>query len=364
MNAVRERILRRLTEYAEAVLGGQTVPWQQLGTGPVRELEEKLCRHTGMRHALLVPSATTGLLLVGLALGMRPGDHFITTPYTWGGALVWLYLGCRLSFADLDPTTLTLDPESVARRVTPQTRAVLSVDTDGVPTDDEALRRLADEHGLAYVADCARSLGARRHGRPAGTRAHAVVLSFTHGKTLDLGEGGAVLTDDDGLYERLLLYGQHPLRQKKELGLDVGNEVALNGRIHPLAALLGTELFGWFMKRVSRRQRDGRRLTRAINGTGLAVAPDLEALGIVPTYYRLTFAWNGGPEPERLLARLRSRGWQLRLEPPTDVPIYRHRGFMRRFGRRVEACACPVAERELARRWRVLTADGLTGAVR
>lgn len=351
MNALRARILQRLTEYVDAVLAGRTVPWQQLGTGPVRELEERLGRYTGMRHALLAPSATTGLLMVGLAIGMRRGAHFITTPYTWGGALVWLYLGCRVSFADLDPETLTLDPESVARCIRPQTRAVLSVDTDGVPSDDGALRELADRHGLVYVADCARSLGARRAGRPAGRRAHVMVLSFSHGKTLDLGEGGAVLTDDEGLYERLLLYGQHPMRQKKELGLDAGHEVALNGRIHPLAALLGAELFDRALRRARLRRRVGRRLVEDINDTGLAAAPDWTARGIVPTYYRLTFTWRGRPQPEALRTRLGTRGWRLGVEPLAAMPVYRDPGFIRRFGRRVEAAVCPAAEQELARRW-------------
>jgi dTDP-4-amino-4,6-dideoxygalactose transaminase len=322
-------------------------PWHYTGTGPVRRWEAQLRRFTGMRHALLVSNATTGLLLVGLAAGLRPGDRFITTPRGWGGALApWLHLGARVAFADLEPQTLTLDPEAVRRLIDPHTRAILSQDADGFPADDECLRRLADEHGLLFVYDGARSLGALRHGRPAGTRAHVLVLSFTHGKLLDVGEGGAILTDDDRLYERLLRLSQHPLRQKRELGLDAASEFALNARIHPAAALRGAARFPRALRRARTQRARLVRLAEAIQATGLASAS--VPPGIEPGGRRLPFAWQDLPRPQALAARL---GPRVALLPPTERPIYQRPTFRELFGDRLDAAACPVAERELARRW-------------
>jgi len=325
-------------------------PWHYTGTGPVREWEAQLRDYTGMRHALLVSNATTGLLLVGLAAGLRPGDRFITGPRGWGGALVWLHLGCRVAFADLEPEGLTPDPEAVRRLIDPQTRAILSVDADGFPADDDRLRQLADEHGLLYVYDGARSLGALRHGRPAGTRAHVLVLSFTHGKLLDVGEGGALLTDDDRLYERLLRLSQHPLRQKRELGLDGASEFSLNGRIHPAAALRGAARFPQVLQRARIQRARLVRLAEALRRTGLVYVPNLP--GLEPVGRRLPFCWQGLPRPQVLAARL---GPRIAVLPPTERPIYERTPFRELFGGQVDAASCPVAERELARRWTVET---------
>jgi perosamine synthetase len=352
---LRMKIMRRLEAYVNATLQGQAIPFHQLGTGAVGELERKLKQYTGMRHALLVSNATTGLLLLALALGLRRA-HFVTTPYTWAGSLVWMYLGCRISFADADPSTLTLDPDSVRRCIAPRTKILLSVDMDGVPADDDALRRIADEHGLFYIYDGAQSLGARRNGRPAGTRAHALVLSFTHRKTLDLGEGGAVLTDDPNLYDRLIFYGQHPLRQKREFGLEAFNESALNARIHPLAALWGAQAFEWAMEKLNAYQQYCRRLIAELNATGLTVPVEFEERGIEPTYHRLTVAWKGKPQYQALLERLNER-WRVKLQPHPGCPVYRQPAFVRLFERKIDAYDCPVVERELARRFIVHAAD-------
>jgi perosamine synthetase len=144
---------------------------QLVGSGAVAELEAKLRQHHGMRYALCVSSATSGLLAVALALNLRCAE-FITTPYTYGASLAgWLILGNRPVFADIDAQTLTLAPEAVPRCTTPRTKAILAVDIFGNPADMHALRRVADEHGLWYVADAAQSLGARRDGLPASSLA-------------------------------------------------------------------------------------------------------------------------------------------------------------------------------------------------
>lgn len=134
-------------------------------------LEARLRDLYGVRHALAVANATLGLFAIAKALGLA-GTEFVTTPYTYGASLAgWLWLGCRPVFADIDPHTLALDPAAARRAITPQTRALLVVDVFGIPSDTAALRKLADEFGVWYIADAAQSLGATRGGRPASALA-------------------------------------------------------------------------------------------------------------------------------------------------------------------------------------------------
>src|SRR5437899_11604790 len=149
----------------------RALPDHYTGLGNVAVLEKRLKELYEMRYALAVSSASAGLIGVALALDLRNGS-FLTTPYTWGGSVAgWMMLGNRPLFADIDPATLTLDPESVRRRLRRGVRAILSVDIYGYPADQQALRRLADDHGFFYVADCAQSFGAKRLGKLSGAMA-------------------------------------------------------------------------------------------------------------------------------------------------------------------------------------------------
>jgi dTDP-4-amino-4,6-dideoxygalactose transaminase len=207
-----------------------------LGAGAIAELEEKLERHYGMRYALCVSNATMGLWAIAMALEL--GDStFVTTPYTYGASLSgFLQVGCQPIFADIDHT-LTLNPDSVRKAIAPNTKAILGVDLYGVPCDALTMREIADHYGIFYIADAAQSFGASRNDLPASALADALVVSFTFGKSLFAGEGGAILTNNEELYRKLLWWTQHPMRQRLELGLDLDNEFAINARIHPLAAI-------------------------------------------------------------------------------------------------------------------------------
>ena len=113
------------------------------GGGAVAALEARLRAFYGVRHALCVSSASTGLLAVGLALNLRRSD-FVTTPYTYGATLSgWLLLGNRPVFADIDPHTLALDPESARQWITPRTKAIIPVHLYGQPADMSEFQELA-----------------------------------------------------------------------------------------------------------------------------------------------------------------------------------------------------------------------------
>jgi len=179
--------------------------------GPrVARFEEAFAGAVGAAHAIAVASATAGLHVALLAAAIGPGDEVITTPMTWAatGNMI-LAVGARPVFADIDPATLNVGAESVAHAMTARTRAILPVHFAGQPVDLDALRAIADRHGVALIEDAAHALGASHGGRPIGGGSTAAVFSFHPIKAITTGEGGMVTTDDAGLADRLRLLRFH-----------------------------------------------------------------------------------------------------------------------------------------------------------
>ena len=214
------------------------------GAGETYLLEQKLATYYRKKFALTFCNATTALQTLCLAFDLV-GAEIITSPINWGGSIApFLLRNNRLRFTSFDPTSLHLSIPGLSSAFTAKTKAVLSVDYQGVPVNSKAIKEFCSAHNLVYISDSAQSLGAFRDNKPGGFYADATVLSFSPGKSLFGGEGGAILTDDEALYEKLLWFSQHPSRQKAILGLSHYNEYApLNGRMNPLSAILLNSTF-------------------------------------------------------------------------------------------------------------------------
>jgi dTDP-4-amino-4,6-dideoxygalactose transaminase len=213
------------------------------------------------------------------------------------------------------------------------------------------LRKLCDELGLWYIADAAQSLGARREDLPASCFADALVVSFTVGKPLFAGEGGAVLTNNVDLYEKVVWFTQHPYRQKRELGLSLYNEFGLNARIHPLAAVWANAVFESSLREVESHRRDCFEIIDALNESGLSAQIHFGENGIEPSFFRLTAAWKGKPCELRLLKRIGKKGLDVRLEAAPVQLLYNQPSFIAQFARRLAASPrCPRAEDQARRR--------------
>jgi perosamine synthetase len=177
--------------------------WLTMGPKTVR-FEEQMARSVGARHALAVNSATAGLHLALDVAGIQPGDEVITSVYTFTAtAAVILHLRAVPVLVDVLPGTLNLDPEQVAKKITPRTRAIVPVHFAGVPADMDPLLQIAARHGLAVIEDAAHALPARYQGRPIGSLGDLTVFSFYAGKNLTTGEGGMITTARDDLAERV-----------------------------------------------------------------------------------------------------------------------------------------------------------------
>jgi dTDP-4-amino-4,6-dideoxygalactose transaminase len=182
-----------------------------LTLGPrVGVFERKLGEALGVPHVVGVTSCTLGLHMVLHALGVGPGDEVITTPMTFiSTPNAALYVGATPVFADVDPRTGALDPEDVARKVTPRTKAILCVHLYGQLCDVRALRAIADKHGLFLVEDAAHGFEAERDGLRPGSLGDAAVFSFYATKTMTSGDGGAVATRSAELDARLRRLRNH-----------------------------------------------------------------------------------------------------------------------------------------------------------
>jgi dTDP-4-amino-4,6-dideoxygalactose transaminase len=184
-----------------------------IGTGPkTRQLEERFEDFAGVRHACALSSCTAGLHLALEVLGVGSGDEVITTPMTFAAtANVICHVGATPIFADIDPESLLIDLDDLERRITPRTRAVIPVHMAGRACDMGRLRQIADDHGIALIADCAHAIETRYHGRPVASLADMSVHSFYVTKNMTTVEGGMLLTDNPEWADRVLLLRNHGL---------------------------------------------------------------------------------------------------------------------------------------------------------
>jgi perosamine synthetase len=353
-NPIVEAAKRGIRQYLKSVAAFPAAMQEHYcgATGPVAALEAKLRKSYEMKHALCVSNATTGLFALALASEIK-SNEFLTTPFTYGASLAgWLMLNNRPIFADIDPETLALDVKSARHAITSKTKAILAVDIFGIPSDTKKLRSLADDHGIWYFADASQSMGASREGLHASSLADALVVSFTANKPLTAGEGGAILTNNTVLYERLVWATQHPARHRRELGLDLDNEFAFNSRIAPTSAAWATSTFEASMRKVKRHQAECLRIIENLNDIGFTAPIDFAKNSILPSFFRLTAAWQAKPKEEALLQELRRRSFQLSIEPSPVRLIYRQPAFKAQYPRFARAAhSCRRAEQQSKRRF-------------
>ena len=172
-----------------------------LSLGPkLREFENALAGYVGMRHGVAVNSGTSALHLVVRALGLGPGDEMITSPFTFvATANCALFEGARPVFVDIDPETWNLDVGKLEAAITERTRLLMTVHIFGRPMPMDRVMEIGARRKVAVVEDACEALGATYKGRKAGTFGAAATFAFYPNKQMTTGEGGMIVTNDDGL---------------------------------------------------------------------------------------------------------------------------------------------------------------------
>lgn len=189
----------------------ETLKSPYITCGPkVLEFEQKLCKYTGARYAVAVSNGTAALHCAMLAAGIGPGDEVITTPLTFAAsANCALYCGAHPVFADVNPNTYNIDPDSIERCITDRTKAIVAVDFTGQAVEVERIRRICDKYGLIFIEDAAHSIGTKYSGTMVGNLADMTTFSFHPVKTITGGEGGAIMTNSETFYDALKLARSH-----------------------------------------------------------------------------------------------------------------------------------------------------------
>ena len=182
-----------------------------LTCGPkIAEAEKKLCEVTGAKYAVLCSNGTAALHIACLAAGVKQGDEVITTPITFAAsANCALYCGAKPVFADINEETYNIDPSNVKALTNEKTKAVVAVDFTGQSVELDELLVHCRKHDIALIEDGAHVIGTSYKGQRNGSIADMTTLSFHPVKTVTSGEGGAVLTNSEEYYKKLLLYRAH-----------------------------------------------------------------------------------------------------------------------------------------------------------
>ncbi len=196
----------------------ETLKYGDLTCGPkIEVLEKKLCDVTGAKYAVAVCNGTAALHLAALAAGFGEGDEVIVSPITFAAsANCILYAGAKPVFADINEQTYNMDPKEVEKLITPKTKGIVAVDFAGQSVDHDGLGEICRKHKLILIEDAAHAIGTRYKGKPVGSIADMTCFSFHPVKTVTSGEGGAITTNDENLYRRLIRLRTHGITRKRE----------------------------------------------------------------------------------------------------------------------------------------------------
>ncbi len=314
-------ISQREVDYAtEAAARG----WYDSAGEFPRRFEEAFANYLGVKHAVSLPSCTSGLHLSLAALDIGPGDEVIVPDLTWIASSAPIgYVGATPVFADVDERTWCLCAESVKACLTDRTRAILPVDLYGGVPDYDVLRAIANEHGLKIIEDAAEAIGSEFHGRKAGTLGDVGAFSFHGSKTFTTGEGGMLVTNDDVVHARVVQLRDHG-RESGDVQFR-NTEVAFKYKMPPVAAAIGLgqveraeelvvrkrEIFDWYHEELE-------------NVPGLTL--NQEPNNTKNTYWMVTAVIDPALDwpKERLMAVLDTEGIDSRpfFHPLSSLPAY------------------------------------------
>lgn len=233
-----------------------------LTTGPkITEFERRVADYVGAKYAVAVNSGTAALHIACLAAGIKEGDEVITSPITFvASSNCVLYCGGVPIFADIDEATYNIAPEEIEKKITDKTKAIIPVHYTGQPCDMDKITEIAKIHNLIVIEDAAHALGASYKGKMVGSISDMTCFSFHPVKPITTGEGGMIVTNNEELYKRLLLFRSHGITRDEDLMTENQGgwyyqqlELGYNYRITDISCALGLsqmdKLDGFIMKR-------------------------------------------------------------------------------------------------------------------
>ena len=319
-----------------------------LTTGPaVETFEQAMCSQTKASEAVAVSSGTAALHAAMHALGITEGDEVIVPAMTFAAtANAVLYCSGTVVFADVDERTLLLDPASVSARLTRKTRAIITVDYAGQPSEYDELRAICRSNNLALVADSCHALGALYKGVPIGGLADLTTFSFHPVKHITTGEGGMVTTNDATFARRMRRFRNHGIttdHRQRTLNSSFFYEMVdlgFNYRLSDLQCALGTSQLRKLGAWVKKRQQ-----IAGMYDAWLKSVPGVRSLSVLPdrthAYHLYVVRLEPGSVRSRadVFASLREQGIGVNVH---YIPVHLHPYYREQFG--FVQGLCPQAE--------------------
>ncbi len=283
----------------------------RLALGPKSiEFEQLMADYIGVKHAIVVSSGTAALHLIVKSLDIGRDAEVLVPSFTFAASVnAFLYEGASPVFVDIEPETYNLDTKDFERKITPRTEAVMAVDVFGHPAEWDEILRIADLHGLKVIDDSCEALGAVYRGRKTGSFGNASAFAFYPNKQMTTGEGGIIVTDDDGIAQL-----SRSLRNqgRGEMGAWLEHpRLGYNYRLDEMSAALGASQLRRIEDFIDKRERVARSYTERLSRFDWvrcqAVKPDVRMSWFV---YVVTLA--EGLERDRVMEAMEARGIPVR----------------------------------------------------
>ena len=282
---------------------------QRKGVNKTVELEKALAQKLGCRHAQLTPSGTTAVSTALAVAGVGAGDEVIMPTFTFVASFESiLALGAIPILVDIDDT-LTLDPAAVEKAITPRTKAVMPVHMCGAQAHIEELTDICRRHNLLLIEDACQAMGATYKGKALGTFGKLGCFSYDFAKVITMGEGGAVVTDDDDLAVKIDGYVDHG---HDHIGNDRGAEnhpfLGVNYRVNELASAIGLAQLRKLDAIVARQQQMKKYIKDALQAEfpRLKFRRILDESGDIATF--LSFSFESLEQTEKAAEALKANG--------------------------------------------------------
>jgi len=259
-NELRESInqrIQRVLDHGQFIMGPE-----------VKELEDRLASYTGAKHCITVASGTEALLMSLMAIGIKPGDEVITTPFSFiATAEVIVLLGAKPVFVDIEPDTCNINAALIEAKITDKTKAIIPVSLYGPPADMDEINAIADKHGLIVIEDAAQSFGATYKGKKSCNLSKIGCTSFFPSKPLGCyGDGGAIFTNDDELAQAMREIRVHG--QSKRY---VHTRIGVGGRMDTLQCAIVLAKLDRFDWEIEQRLKIGARYNELLAGKAITV---------------------------------------------------------------------------------------------
>jgi dTDP-4-amino-4,6-dideoxygalactose transaminase len=310
-------------ELQEALEGVTTQAQFILGPA-VERFEKAFSKYIGRNHCVGLNNGTSALHMALQACGVGHGDEVITTPHTWiSTSWAISYVGAKPVYVDIDPATYNINPVLIERAITPRTKAILPVHLYGQACDMDALCGIAQKHNLLLIEDAAQAHGAEYNGRKIGSFGRIACFSFYPGKNLGaFGEGGAVVTDDDNLAERIRRLRDHA-HAGRHHHVELGHNTRMEGIQGAVLDVKLRHLNGWNAARMRHANRYIE-LLADVPGIQLPAAPKQGR-----HVWHLFVVLVQSKDRDILQKQLANRGISTGVHYPTPVPLqpaYAHLG--------------------------------------